>query len=142
MGKKQHKTGRSASVPAGLALGAAVGLGVVLTGTGVLAVLLDAEKIAWENIGYGIMISLLLGAFVAAWFACWRIKRQYILVSIMSGVTFLGLLMCITALFFGGKYEAVGVTSLLVAGGSGACGMLLVYSHNRRSGKIRKYTYR
>ncbi len=120
----QKITVRASSMPAGLAVGGCVSLGTTLLLAAGLAKLVDMEILAWENIGYGIMLLLLLSSFLGAMTAFARIKRQRLLVCLVSGGIYLALLLSITALFFGGQYEAVGVTALLVLGGSGAAALL------------------
>ncbi len=134
----QKPTGRAMSMPGGLTIGAVVSLGVTLLFAAVLAKLVDMEKLAWGNIGYGIIVILLLASFSGAMTAYAKIKRQRLLVCGASGVIYFGILLAITALFFGGQYEAVGVTAGLVFGGS-ACAWLLGLRDggSRRGKKIR-----
>lgn len=120
----QKPTGRATSMPVGLTYGEGVSLGVTLISAAILAKLVDLEKLPWENIGYGIIVLLLLASFSGAMTAYAKIKRQRILVCLISGAIYFGTLLSITALFFGGQYEAVGVTALLVLGGSAAAGLL------------------
>ena len=111
-------TGKASSVPAGLALGGAVSLGITLILAAVIAKMVSDEKLAEENIGYGVMVLLFTASAAGAAVANRRIKRQKLLVSALSGVLYLGILLSITDLFFGGQYEAVGVSALLVMSGS------------------------
>lgn len=129
---KKH-TGRAVSIPAGLAWGGGTSLGCTLLFTAVIGKLLDMEKITWENVGYGVMCLLLAASFLGAAFAYRKIKRQRIVVCLMSGMVYFVILLCITALFFGGQYEAVGVTFALVIGGSGCAGILGM----REKGRVR-----
>lgn len=125
-------------MPAGLVFGAAISLGVTLLAAAVLAKLVDMEKLAWENIGYGIMILLLLASFSGAMAAFAKIKRQRMLVCAISGAVYFGILLSITALFFGGQYDSVGVTAALVLAGSIAAGLLgLRDGGNRKGRKVR-----
>lgn len=117
-------TGRAMSMPGGLAVGGGVSLGITLAGCGLLAWLVGSERIDSQNIGYWIMALLLLGSFIGAVVACGRIKRQRLLVSVMSGAVYMGILLSITALFFGGQYDGVIVTTILVLGSSLAAGLL------------------
>lgn len=134
----QKPTGRAMSMPAGLVFGAAISLGVTLLAAAVLAKLVDMEKLAWENIGYGIMILLLLASFSGAMAAFAKIKRQRMLVCAISGAVYFGILLSITALFFGGQYDSVGVTAALVLAGSIAAGLLgLRDGGNRKGRKVR-----
>lgn len=133
----KQATGRASSVPAGLAAGAGVSVLVTLSGTALLAKLLDAQTIQWEAIGYGILTMVMLAAMLGSITAMKRIRRQAGIVCLLSGFLYWGILLSITALFFGGQYEAVGVTLLLVVGGSG-CAFLL----NSRQGRGGKHGQR
>lgn len=124
MVSNQKPTGRALSMPSGLAAGSMVSLLLTLVLCAVLAKLLDMEKIQWDSIGYGIMVMLLVSAVVGAEVACRRIKRQKLLVCVLTGIIYFCMLLGITALFFGGQYEAVGVTAILVLGSSLATGLL------------------
>ena len=117
-------TGKTMSMPAGLAAGAAVSQGETLLFAGVLAKLVDSERMAMENIGYGIMLLLLTASFLGALVSFGKIRRQRMLVCGVSGLIYFAMLLSITALFFGGQYSAVGVTALLVLAGSAAAALL------------------
>lgn len=136
----QKTTGKTASIPGGLAWGGAVSLGLTILLSGVLAWLLEKETILWENTGYWIMGMLLLSSFIGAWISAGRIKRQRLVVCLMSGLVYLGVLLSMTALFFGGQYEGVGVTMLLVLGGSMTAALL--GNPEKRGGKRRKINTR
>ena len=131
----QKATGRTSSVPAGLALGA--GVSAVVTGlmTAALAGLLNQETIPWETVGYGILIMVMLSAYLGALTAWSKIRRQRLMICMMSGLVYFGMLLSVTALFFGGQYQAVGVTALLVAGGSG-CAAVTGTGKGRRRQRV------
>lgn len=107
-------TGRATSLPVGLAIGAACSLAATLILTAILAKLVEAETLPVEKVGYGIMVLLIVSSFAGAMISFGRIKRQRMLVCIVSGVIYFAMLMSMTALFFGGQYSAVGTTALLV----------------------------
>lgn len=133
-----HKpTGRAASMPAGLLQGALVSIAVTLSIAAILAKLLDSEKIGWENIGYGIVFLLLAASFLGAIAAYRKIKRQRILVCAASGVIYFGVLLAVTALFFGGQYHGILVTFVLIFAGSVTAG-LLGLGHGGSKGMARK----
>ena len=133
MTMNQKMTGRAASLPGGLAIAGAVSmvatLVIVVTG----AVLVSNEIIAFENIGYCSIAALLLGSFLGTITAVHRIKRQKVLIGILSGGVYYLMLLSITALFFGGQYKGMGVTLLVVIGGS----LLGVILSNREKGRGR-----
>lgn len=117
-------TGTASSIPAGLAAGCAVSLGITMLAAALLAKLVDAEKLPWENVGYGIVVLLVMASFLGSITAYGRIRRQRLMICLISGMIYFGILLSLTALFFGGQYEGVGVTAVLVMGGSGAAGLL------------------
>lgn len=126
-------TGRAASMPAGLLAGGICSLTGTLVLSAVLAKLVDIEKVPQDKIGYGIMVLLLVCAFLGANIACGRIKRQYLVVSAISAGIYFLILICITALFFGGQYSGIGVTAILVL-----CGSVLAAFARSGKGERRK----
>ncbi len=126
-------TGRAATIPIGLLIGGVTALASTLALTAVLAKLMEGEILPEENVGYGVMFLLLISAFLGSGIACKRVKRRYLLTAALTGVVYVGILLSITALFFGGQYSAVGVTVLLVF-----CGSLLAAMLFSRNGKGRK----
>lgn len=130
-----HKpTGKAASIPGGLALGGIISFAITLAGAAALAWLVHRERIAEENVGYGIMIVLLAASFAGAITAHKKIKRRRALICMMSGGTYLLTLLAMTALFFGGQYSGVGETALMVFCGA-ALGILPGLQKNSRGGK-------
>lgn len=138
MGYQQKVTGKAMSMPAGLALGAFISMLLTVIGSGVLAKLTEMEVIDWERIGYGVMIMLLLSSFFGALTASGKIKHQKLPVCFAAGMIYFGLLLCITALFFGGQYEAVGVTAAVVLAGSLSAALLTSGKRGGNPGKIRR----
>lgn len=120
----QKATGRAISMPVGLLVGCGVSMAVTLIAAGVLAKLLDSEKLAWENVGYGIEATLLLASFCGSMAAFRKIKRQRLVVCAVSGILYFCMLLALTALFFGGQYESVWLTAGLILAGSGGAALL------------------
>lgn len=114
----QKNTGRATSMPTGLACGAVVSLSVTLLASAMIAKLVESGYLEETGIGYGIIVALMTASFLGALTAAGRIKRQRLMVCVISGMIHYMSLLGITGLFFGGQYEAVGVTGLLVMGGS------------------------
>lgn len=135
-GETMKGTGKAMSMAGGLATGAAVSLGVTLAGTGVLAWLVSGERMDMGHIGYGLLAVLLLGSFLGAWMAFRNIRRRRLMVCLVSGGVYLGILLGMTALFFGGQYSGVGTTALLILAGCMAA--FLLGGEQGRGGKHRK----
>ncbi len=130
-------TGRTSSMAGGLTAGGCVSLTTTLAAVALLAKLVDMERVAWENVGYGIAAALLLSSYLGAITAYGKIRRQRLMVCTAAGAVYFGILLSVTALFFGGQYEAVGVTAALVFGGSTTAGLIGLREQKGRIKKIR-----
>ncbi len=119
-------TGRAMSMPVGIAVGMAVSLLVTLAGALVLGWLIDNETMGINSIGYGAMIILLSASFLGALTAKTRIKHRALVVCLISGAGYYLSLLAITALFFGGQYQGMGVTFGLVLAGAVTAGLLSI----------------
>lgn len=111
-------TGRASSMPAGIGWGIVTELSVTVALAALLAKLVETERMQESAIGYGVMVILVLASFVGAWVSAAKIKRQRLVVCLLSAVIYFALLLSMTALFFGGQYSGVGETGLLIFCGS------------------------
>ena len=116
---RNHITnGRALSMPAGLATGLCIALATTLILSALLAKLVSADKVEWGSIGYGIMIILLLTSVIDSKATCFMIKRRKPIGCLLAGLLYWLSLIMITALFFGGQYDGMGVTGVIVFCGS------------------------
>ncbi len=129
-------SGRASSMPGGLAAGALAELLMTVGLAALGAKLIDLGYFQENAIGYFAMGILLLSSFVGAVIAAGRIKRRRLLVCILSGAVYFGMLLSMTALFFGGQYSGVGVTAIMVLCGVGLS--ILAGFRGERGGKRRK----
>lgn len=135
-------TGKSKPMAVGLTMGTAISLAVTLLGAAVMANLVLSEKLAEEAIGYGAMVILLLASTLGAWISAGLVKRRWMVVCLGAGGCYYLMLLSITALFFGGQYQGMGVTALLVLGGCGAVGLLGLRGDKSGRKKAKKYRFR
>lgn len=140
--QKRTTSGRALSTPMGLLYGTAASMLITLLGAVVLAWLINLEKLQWEQIGYGIMVLLLTASFLGALAAYHKIKRQRMMVCILAGLLYLAVLASLTALFFGGQYEGVGVSGCLIAAGNVSAGILGLQTGKGRISGNRKRRHR
>ena len=117
-------TGRAMSMPAGIAMGVGVSLLLTLLGAIILGWLIDRELLEVNSIGYGAMIILLVASFTGALTAKLRIKHRLMIVCLLNGGGYFLSLLGVTALFFGGQYQGMGVTLALVLAGAASAGLL------------------
>lgn len=133
-----HKpTGRATGMAAGLAWGAVSALLLIGVLSSVLAFLISRGVVRQENLGYGVMVILFLAGAMGYYSSYHKIKRRKLLVSILSAAIILTGLAALTALFFGGQYEGIFPTAMLINGGSGAALLLSMKSEMRPNRKKR-----
>ena len=135
-------TGTSKSMAAGLAVGTLVSLLITLFGAAVIANLVLSEKMVSQGIGYGAVLVLLLASATGAWIAAAMVKHLWLVVCMGAGGSYYLMLLAITALFFGGQYQGMGVTALLVLGGCSAIALLGLRGERSGVKKARKYHLR
>ena len=126
-------TGRAASMPKGLFLGAMVSLLITILSAIVIAKLVNSEYLQEAKIGYGIMLSIMVSSFSGSMLATFQVKRRILLVCMLSGILYFLILLSITAIFFGGQYEAVGVTGILVMGSAVLAAFTVLPDRKRRT---------
>jgi len=131
MVRTKINTGKAASMPGGLALGAGVSVAVTLVLSAIIAKLVQMEALRQDQIGYAVMVLLITASSLGAAIAQGKVKHQRVLVCMLSGLIYYVILICITALFFGGQYTGFGVTGLLILGGAGTTALL----SGRRKGR-------
>lgn len=136
MAVRHRPAGRAYSMPGGLTIGLIISLSLTLAITGILAKLVNAEKLPWEKIGYGIMLQLFLSTVLGAIAASRAVKRRSFLVCVVSGGLYWISLVGITAMFFGGQYHGFGVTTAVVLGSATAMGFWEARRKDRKSDAI------
>lgn len=129
-------TGTAVTMPVGIGIGCGISLGLTILGAGLVAKLISMEVLQETAIGYGAMMNVLLAAVCGAWVAVNKVKKRILQVAMLVGAGYFALLLAVTALFFGGQYQGMGVTALLVAGGCGA--VILMAGREKKFGKYRK----
>lgn len=135
-------TGTAASIPAGLMGGTLIALVMTLVGSVISGYLIAKEILAENSVGYCAMAILVVSSFVSSVFAFERIKRRILLICSASGAIYYALLLAMTALFFGGQYQGMGVTALMVLCGSGLA-LLLKMGQGKSAGRgSKRYAHR
>lgn len=118
------QTGKARSIAGGLAIAAAVSMTLTIVLSAAVAYFLNEERVTWQQAGYWIMGMLFAASFIGGKCAYLSVKRQYFVISIMSGILYWGLLLCISALFFGGNFGAVWETAGIVGAGAATAALL------------------
>ena len=124
MSAKKMKKNTASSIPAGIGIGLLISIVITMAGAALTAYLIHKESIPEEGMGYGILLTLLLSAAAGAWIAMKRIQRLRMQMCMLSGLCYYLTLLALTALFFGGQYNGMGITALVVVGGCGTVAIL------------------
>lgn len=122
--RAKWNSGRAVSIPKGLAMGNGVSLGLTLLLSLVLAGLISRERLQWDQIGYGILVILFFSALLGAAISVRAVKRQRLMIALGSGLLFWATLIAITALFFGGQYDGMPVTGLVILAACGTVALM------------------
>ena len=141
MNLKKKVSCRTTGMAVGIFQGLLVSVVVTLVFTAVLAWLVAAEKIEVSAVGYGSMVALLLSAMLGSWVASAKIGCRRVQVCGITGCAYYLTLLSITALFFGGQYQGMGVAAILVLVGSGLPALLGMKQNKPRKAKIKKHAY-
>lgn len=136
----QKVTGRARSMPVGLAMGAAVSMGITLGMAVIGAKLIDAGALGEGMIGYIAMVVLLLSSFCCGLVSAGSIKHRTLMVCGISALIYYGILLSMTALFFGGQYQGMGVTALLILCGCAVAAMIVTQQGRGVRGRRRRRT--
>ena len=131
-------TGTATTIPMGLTLAALVSLGITAALSALTAWLILGGALRENAVGYCAMGILLLSSAAGALTAINRIKRLRFQMGAASGAVYFICLIIITALFFGGIYDGVGVTALMILCGCGLVILLGNGGQNRAGCRRRK----
>ena len=132
-----HKvTGTAVSMPMGIGIGCGISMLLTVLGAGIAAKMIADEVLRETAIGYSAMTIVLIASSIGSLLAIRKVKRRKLQVSMLVGAVYFVSLMAMTALLFGGQYQGMGVTALLVDAGSGA--VALLGSRERKPAKFRK----
>ena len=139
--KNKTSIGKSSVMPVGIVIGVLVCIGVSLVSSAILAWLISAERVGEDAVRYGAMIVLPLSALLGSWAASSKIGRLRTQVCLITGAGYFLALLSLTALFFDGQYQGVGVAAILIIVGCGLAALLGIREKKSRKSKIKKRAF-
>jgi putative membrane protein (TIGR04086 family) len=125
------KRGRTSGIPAGIFAGVITALLITILLAAVTAVLIAGEKIGEDKALFGSAASLLLGAAFGGICAANVAGERKMIICLIHGAVYYVTLLCVTAVFFEGRYENIWITGLLVLGASISVGLLVMRGRKR-----------
>ena len=129
-------SGKSSSVPSGIMIGALLAMGITVIGSAIIAKMVDLGYIQQRNVGYGIMVMLVAASYAGVTISCKRIRRRFLMTALLTAIVYWLFLLGITALFFGGQYDAILETGLLIVCGS-VIALLSIIGHKKSTKKYK-----
>lgn len=120
-------------------LGASICLGINVGMSMLLAMMMNTEKIADAGMGYGVMVTLMMGAYWGSYAACKMRKEQRLPTAMLTGGIYFVMLLFVNVLFYGAKFQGIGETVLLIL-----CGCMLAAMWTSRksgTGKMKKFKF-
>jgi len=141
MVRNQKVSGTAMSVPVGVGVGIGAAILLTILGTLIVAWLINQETMPRTGIGYGAMVTLAISSVAGAWTAATLVKHQRLLVCMATGGVYLLTLLGLTAFCFGGQYQGVIPTALLVLGGSMAAALIGIPGQGNRTSGRHKHRY-
>lgn len=139
---KRMGGGKASSMPMGLAVGAMISMGITVVLAGILAYFMGKEVMQENAAGVGSVVILLAASALGAMTSFYKIKHRRLMVCLLSGVIYYLLLLACTALFFGGQYQGMGVTGLVILGGCGVVALAGLKGEKRGNHHRKKYVPR
>ena len=131
--------GTAVSMPVGITLGVFLSLLVTVLLAALLTWLELAGQINENSIGYFSIGILLVASVLGPLLSAMKIKRRWMLVCCVTGILYYLTILGITALFFGGNYQGVGVSGLVILIGTLISGMLGLNRGRARDNHRKKY---
>lgn len=132
-------TGKAMSVLAGVSVGAGICVLITLAGSLIIAWLVGADRLPESGFGYGAMVTLLGASVAGAWAAATLVKHQRLMVCLLTGGIYFLLLLSLTTFCFGGQYQGIVPTALLIAGGSMTPALFGAVGQGNRTSRRHKY---
>ena len=133
---------KTATIPVGIAFGILASMTATLAGAGILAYLISAGKVGESGIGWGAMLILIVSSALGSWAATGSTQQRKLMVCGISGAGYYLSLLGLTAMFFGGQYQGMGVTALMVLVGSGVVVLLSTLKNSKGKTKHKIPAYR
>lgn len=136
MFRKVKFGGNTNGVISGAVLGVLVCLLLTLSASAILAWMISAETIDMSSTGYGAIVILVLSSFAGSLVAAEKVKRLRVQMCLITGAAYFLSLLSVTALFFGGQYQGMLVTAIMILIGSMSAALLGIKRRKYRKSKF------
>ena len=135
-------SGRAVSVPIGMLTACGVSIALTMCLSVIGAMLVSRELLGQERIGILAMMILTVASVMGGITAAGKIKMRRMQMSLLHGALYGLFLVVLTFLFFGGQFQGMGTTLVVIAVSSIGGGLIANRSEGKGSGKKRKKYHR
>lgn len=137
--KQNRKTNVGTGLGMSVLWGSLTSMCITVCVSMVIAALIYKEKISELSTGYGVMICLMMASYAGSYIACKRMGGKLLTTGLLTGTTYISILLAANALLFEGKYHGVGETVLLILCG---CSVAVMWtSRDKTKKKSRKHRF-
>ena len=137
---KQKDMGSMRVLPVGIGIGMLVSLMITLILSVAVGWMISGEHLQEDSIDFGVIIIQLISAVAGAAAAYTLIKSRRLFVCLAAGGGYYLLLLACTALFFGGQYEGMAISVLVILSGCLLVGLLGL--KGKRTGAVNRRKFK
>ncbi len=119
MAMKRRKSGKELPMAGAIAIGIFGSLILTFLGAALLAYLIGKGSVMQSGISFGCMIILAASSSFGAFLASGLFKRRKLMVCGITAAGYYLSLLAMTAMFFEGQYNGLGITAIMVLLGAG-----------------------
>lgn len=134
----QNKKVKSNSSLTGMLFGTLAGMGILMIGSIVIALLINEGLMNHKTLAYAVMPVVMIGTFVGCLIASMLIKNQILLITLSVGGMMMLFMLAMTVIFFEGHFNGVPVTIALIIGSSLAAALVATRILNRSKSYYKK----
>lgn len=134
--------GAAVAMPLGIMFGVINSIWITCLLAAILTWLTIEGKISNRALGYCIMGSVLFTSIFGAIVSAKAVKRRRQLVCWLTGIVYYLILLATTGLFFGGQYQGLGVSFLMINIGSLTVGTILIAKQRHQENSYERYRNR
>ena len=138
----KKKTGIHISLPFGIGIGIVVSLVISLLGAAISAWMIAGETLGESSIPYATVVIVTVASLMGALVAAWLVKGKRLVLCAATGAGYYLCLIANTALFFGGRYQGLGISALAVLIGCAAAILMGIKGKKGTKHKIKIPAYR
>ena len=140
--KTKRTAGKTSSIPASLAIGAGVGILIILIAAAMSAFAVAQEWISEDEITIVSIVITVLAAAVAAITSANVAGKRKLQISLLSGVILIVILLASNAMFFDGQYSGVVRSAIAVLATCAVAAILAIQEGRKGKKHTGKRAYR